>query len=144
MAHCGYNAWNENSRKLLILFRTKTEGLIDCAYILKGGLNGRDLVINYLGPDMKELFYNPHISDDSRRITKGKTNPNNTLLLVDNSYKKGISFREAVNFFRDRGYPIERPYGFYFLGNIGIHGGAGKPYVPILDTAQNFLGTSTA
>ncbi|GEM_PF-4539704 len=130
-----------NNAKLLTSFRQKNRGTIDCAYVLEGGLNGKRFIDANMGTDTSEIHYDPHCGDESRRITKGKRkmNPANILLIIDNSYNRGFVFHETCDFFQKQGYPIGQIYCLYFYGKLGVHGGIGEPFVPILDSAQNFL-----
>jgi|SRR3989338_1147627 len=133
-----YDSVLEDAEKLLVSFHQKVSGTIDCAYVLKGGLDVKDVVEAHLKGRNNEIHYDPHAADDRQRITYGTLNPGNVLLIADDSYEHGGSFRRAVLFFQREGYELDKIYGFYLFGGLGAAIPKEKR-LPVLDTAQNFL-----
>lgn len=124
---------DENLERLLVSLRQEME-TIDCAYILHGARNWQKAVEKCLPTGTNILFYHPKL----KILKSGEINPAHLLLIVDDSFYSGRTFRSTVGFFIGQGYSLDSIFGLHVLGE-GLQGGGEKYGIPMLASAKEYL-----
>jgi hypothetical protein len=124
---------DSNLSTILVPFTRDLE-IIDCAYILRGAKNWQYAVEEHIRSKFNRLFYNPK----TNVLEEGLINPSNTLLIIDDSFWGGGTFRGTVNFFKERGYNLDLMWGLHVLGE-GLQAGPEKFGIPIFASARDYI-----
>lgn len=110
---------------------------IDVVYVLKGGLKGREYYVEpVLGELTNELHFNPRAEYDPEqrvpvlKIQRGNPSANHSVLIVENSWLSGDTFRKTLSCLESADYQRDKIYVFYFLGSGGYES-VGRGFVTL-------------